>query len=267
MKIGCVGLGNMGGIVARIIATKVDDANLLLANRSPKKAQLIADELGGRVVDNQTVFEEADVIVLGVKPSQFSDLLNQYAFILESRPSLLFISMAAGLKLETLGRMSSQHHRWIRVMPNTPLAVGAGVLSYVCSNSVQIEDEALLLDLFSQDATVVKLKEEELDVATAVAGCGPAFVYQFIEAMSDGAVKNGLPRDLALQLASQTVLGAAKMVLETDQHPAALKDNVCSPGGSTIVGIASLEEAAFRGITMSALEASYLRTKELGNKL
>ena len=266
MKIGCIGLGQMGATLARIIAKSQPSQDLLLANRSPQKAIDLAQEIGGRAVDNEGVFREADVIVLGVKPHQFADLLTQFAFILEERPSLLLVSMAAGLDLASLGRLTAAKHRWLRIMPNTPLAVGQGVVTYAGDAKVTQSDESLLKDCLSQAAQVVKLEEGQLDAATALAGCGAAFVYQFIVALCDGGVKNGLPRDLALRLASQTVMGAAKMVLETDQHPAVLKDQVCSPGGSTIAGVASLESSAFRGATIAALDAAYRRTQALGKK-
>ena len=264
MKIGCIGLGNMGETLARIVAQQVDTSDLLLANRNPEKAQKLAQEIGGQAVDNATIFQDAEVILLGVKPHQFADLLTQFSSILEQRSSVLLISMAAGLDLASLGHLTAEKHRWLRIMPNTPLAVGQGVVTYAGDAKVMESDESWLKDCLSQAAQVVKLEEGQLDAATAVAGCGPAFVYQFIEALSDGGVKNGLPRDLALRLASQTVMGAAKMVLETSQHPAVLKDQVCSPGGSTIAGVTSLESSAFRGATIAALDAAYSRTQALG---
>ena len=265
MKIGFIGLGNMGGSLARLVAQ--DErfrSELLLANRSRDKAEKIAAEVGGQPVSNAEVFAQAEVIFLGVKPAQFEGLLADYQEVLEKRESLLLVSMAAGLTLEILQKLIPSHHRWIRTMPNTPIAVGEGVISYALSQQAHQEDEALFRELLSSAGILVKLDEKQLDAATALAGCGPAFVYLFIEALADAGVRAGLSRDISLQLANQTLLGAAKLSQISGQHPAQLKDQVCSPAGSTIVGVASLEENAFRGTVMDAVQAAYKRTQELG---
>ncbi len=265
MKIGFIGLGNMGGNLARLVAQDERYRNdLLLANRSRYKAEKIAAEVGGQPVSNEEVFAQAEVIFLGIKPAQFADLLAEYLEILEKRDSLLLVSMAAGLPLEILEKLTSSHHRWIRIMPNTPVAVGEGVISYALSQQANQADEDMLRELLSSAGLLVKLEEKQLDAATALAGCGPAFVYLFIEALADAGVRAGLSRDIALQLANQTLLGAAKLSQISDQHPAQLKDQVCSPAGSTIAGVASLEGNAFRGTVMAAVQAAYKRTQELG---
>ncbi|EGF06791.1 pyrroline-5-carboxylate reductase [Streptococcus sanguinis SK1057] len=265
MKIGIIGLGNMGGSLARLVAQdKRFRSELLLANRSRFKAEKIAAEVGGQPVSNKEVFAQAEVIFLGIKPAQFADLLAEYQEVLEKRESLLLISIAAGLTLETLGKWAPSHHRWIRMMPNTPVAVGEGVISFALSQQANQADEDLLCELLSSAGLLVKLEEKQLDAATALAGCGPAFVYLFIEALADAGVRVGLSRDISLQLANQTLLGAVKLSQVSGQHPALLKDQVCSPAGSTIAGVASLEENAFRGTVMDAVQASYKRTQELG---
>ena len=265
MKIGFIGLGNMGGSLARLVAQ--DErfrSELLLANRSRDKAEKIAAEVGGQPVSNKEVFAQAEVIFLGIKPAQFADLLTEYQEVLEKRESLLLVSMAAGLPLETLENLIPSHHRWIRIMPNTPVVVGEGVISFALSQQANQADEDLLWELLSSAGLLVKLEEKQLDAATALAGCGPAFVYLFIEALADAGVRAGLSRDIALQLANQTLLGAAKLSQVSAQHPAQLKDQVCSPSGSTIAGVASLEENAFRGTVMAAVQVAYQRTQELG---
>ena len=267
MKIGFIGLGNMGGNLARLVAQ--DErfrSELLLANRSRDKAEKIAAEVGGQPVSNEEVFAQAEVIFLGIKPAQFEGLLAVYQEVLEERDSLLLVSMAAGLSLERLEKMIPSHHRWIRMMPNTPVAVGEGVISYALSQQAHQADEDLFRELLSLAGLLVKLDEKQLDAATALAGCGPAFVYLFIEALADSGVRAGLSRDISLQLANQTLLGAAKLSQISGQHPAQLKDQVCSPAGSTIAGVASLEENAFRGTVMDAVQAAYKRTQELGKK-
>ena len=265
MKIGFIGLGNMGGSLARLVAQ--DEryrSELLLANRSRDKAEKIAAEVGGQPVSNEEIFAQAEVIFLGIKPAQFADLLAEYHEVLEERDSLILVSMAAGLSLELLEKFTSSHHRWIRIMPNTPVVVGEGVISFALSQQANQSDEDLLWELLSSAGLLVKLEEKQLDAATALAGCGPAFVYLFIEALADAGVQAGLSRDISLQLANQTLLGAAKLSQISGQHPAQLKDQVCSPAGSTIAGVASLEENAFRGTVMSAVQAAYQRTQELG---
>ena len=221
--------------------------------------------------DTVTVYEEGSGAILGKgcvrfgKPVQFADLLTEYQEVLEKRESLLLVSMAAGLTLELLEKLTSSHHRWIRIMPNTPVAVGEGVITYSLSQQANQVEEDLFRELLSSAGLLVKLEEKQLDAATALADCGPAFVYLFIEALADAGVRAGLSRDISLELANQTLLGAAKLSQVSGQHPAQLKDQVCSLGGSTIAGVASLEENAFRGTVMDAVQAAYKRTQELGD--
>lgn len=264
MKIGFIGLGNMGASLAKAVAEQVESKDLLLANRSPEKVDRFIANYGGVHATNAAVFAEADVIFLGVKPAQFADLLAEFAPVLEKRASVLLISMAAGLTLDKLTSLVPSQHRFIRMMPNTPVAVGQGVISFAVSENTSPADEELLQDLLATAGRLVKLNEKLIDPATGLAGCGPAFVYLFIEALADAGVKTGLPRDIALQMAAQTVAGSAQMVLETGQHPGVLKDQVCSPGGSTIAGVASIESHAFRGTVIEAVDAAYKRTQELG---
>ena len=264
MKIGFIGLGNMGSSLAKALLDAKTTDQILLANRSQAKVEVFVANCGGKVSSNEEIFAEADVIFLGVKPAQFSDLLSQYQTILEKRESLLLISMAAGLTLEKLGNLVPSQHHLIRIMPNTPVAIGQGVISYALSANCQIEDKELFCRLLAKAGQLVEISEPLIDAATGLAGCGPAFVYLFIEALADAGVQTGLPRETALEMAAQTVVGAGQMVLETQQHPGVLKDQVCSPGGSTIAGVASLEEHSFRGTVMDAVYQSYKRTQELG---
>ena len=149
-------------------------------------------------------------------------------------------------------------------MPNTPVAIGQGVISYALSENCRAEDKEIFCQLLAKAGLLVELGDSLIDAATGLAGCGPAFVYLFIEALADAGVQTGLPREMALKMAAQTVVGAGQMVLESQQHPGILKDQVCSPGGSTIAGVASLEEHAFRGTVMDAVQQAYKRTQELG---
>ncbi|NMD83973.1 pyrroline-5-carboxylate reductase [Streptococcus sp. WB01_FAA12] len=264
MKIGFIGLGNMGASLAKAVLQAKTGEQILLANRSQAKVDAFISNFGGQASSNEEIFAEADVIFLGVKPAQFSDLLSQYQTILEKRESLLLISMAAGLTLGKLASLLPSQHRIIRIMPNTPVAIGQGVISYAMSANCCAEDSELFCQLLAKAGLLVELGDGLIDAATGLAGCGPAFVYLFIEALADAGVKTGLPREMALEMAAQTVVGAGQMVLESQKHPGVLKDQVCSPGGSTIAGVASLEEHAFRGTVMDAVHQAYKRTQELG---
>lgn len=264
--IGFIGLGNMGSKLAHIVIQENKlKYQIFLGNRSLEKAEKIVEEVGGKTATNQEIFEQAEVIFLGVKPHQFTELLEKYNFILEKRDSVLLISMAAGLTLQQLDELVPNQHRLIRIMPNTPVAVREGVVTYSLSHKCTTNDEELIQELLSSVGSLVRLDESQLDAATAVAGCGPAFVYLFLEALADAGVKNGLPRELALKLANQTLLGSAVLAKETNLHPAVLKDQVCSPSGSTIAGVASLEQDAFRSSVINAVDAAYKRTQELSN--
>ena len=264
MRIGFIGLGNMGASLAKAVVQAKTGAQILLANRSQAKVDAFIANFGGQASSNDEIFAETDVIFLGVKPAQFSDLLSQYQTILEKRESLLLISMAAGLTLEKLASLLPSQHRIIRIMPNTPVAIGQGVISYALSENCCAEDRELFCQLLAKAGLLVELGDGLIDAATGLAGCGPAVVDLFIESLADAGVQTGLPRERALKMAAQTVVGAGQMVLESQQHPGVLKDQVCSPGGSTIAGVASLEAHAFRGTVMDAVQQAYKRTQELG---
>ena len=248
MKYGFIGCGNMGGAVARAVCKGAGSGDVLLANRTPAKAQALADELGCACGTNEEVAGICDFIFLGVKPQMMADMLDELTPTLEaraeSRPFVL-VTMAAGLSMQQIRQMAGSGYPIIRMMPNTPVALGDGMIQY-CSDDV--EPESLI------------------DAASAVSGCGPAWAYQFIEALADGGVAAGLPRAKAQEYAAQMLLGSARMVLETGKHPGELKDAVCSPGGSTIQGVRLLEERAFRGAVTDAVLAAFEKTKDLGKK-
>ena len=259
MKYGFIGCGNMGGVLATAAAKAVGGANILLADTDPQKAGALAQKIGAAVADANQIAGECDYIILGVKPQGMEKLLQ--SITLQGSPVL--ISMAAGLKIETLSAMLGKKASWIRIMPNTPVAVGEGRILYT-TKDISAEQKETFLNLFAKAGKLYELPEHLIDAGTALSGCGPAFVYLFIEALADGAVTCGIPRETALELAAGTVLGAAKNAIESGKHPAELKDAVCSPGGSTIEGVAALERNAFRGAVMEAVEKSFERTKELG---
>lgn len=214
------------------------------------------------VEDNLAVVAAAEVLLLAVKPQVFQVLLN------EIRPRVradqLIISIAAGVTLSQLAQGLGVEARVVRVMPNTPCLVGASASGYALGVNADRRDAELVQKLFSSVGLAAELPEQLLDAVTGLSGSGPAYVAVMIEALADGGVKMGLPRAVALQLAAQTVLGTAKMVLETGQNPAQLKDAVASPGGTTIAGLHALEQAGLRAALMDAVEAATRRAAELG---
>ena len=267
MKVAFIGLGNMGASLAKAVAKEVDAQDLLLVNRSPQKVQEFISQYGGTASDLEQVFQEAEVIFLGVKPYQICPLLEEYQGILAQRSNLLLVSMAAGLELEKMADViQNDHLGLIRIMPNTPVAIGQGVISLARSQAVTDQQIAQVKQLLAGAGALNEIEEKLMDPATAVAGCGPAFVYQMIEAMADAGVSLGLSREQALQMAAQTFQGASQMVLETGEHPARLRDAVCSPGGSTIAGVNRLEQVGLRGDIIAGVEAAYKRTQEMGQE-
>ena len=262
--IGFLGCGNMGGAIARAVCKAADPQSVWLANRTPAKAEALAAELGCNTTSNDEVAGRCDLIFLAVKPQMMEELLAPLRFTLAERPGrFVLCSMAAGLSIGRIQEMAGGDYPVIRIMPNTPASVGAGMIQY-CSANVTAEEEQEFLKLMAPAGRLDAVAEGMIDAASCVSGCGPAWVYQFIEALADGGVACGLPRAKAQEYAAQMVLGSAKLVLESGKHPGALKDAVCSPGGSTIQGVRVLEEHGLRGAVMDAVLAAYDKTKEMG---
>jgi len=231
-----------------------------------KRSQTVAlaAETGGNVSGNAEIAESCDFIFLGVKPQMMGDMLAGIKDILASRKEkFILVTMAAGLEIKTIREMAGGDYPVIRIMPNTPVAVGEGMTLYACSENVDGENEKVFLDAFKFSGKLDKLPEELIDAGCAVSGCGPAFVYQFIEALADGGVRYGVPRTMAYELAAQTLIGASRMVLETGEHPGKLKDAVCSPGGTTIEGVYALEKGGMRAAVMDALGSTIEKTMKL----
>lgn len=259
MKYAFIGCGNMGGALAKALSQTTTD---ILLSDQPEKAAALANTLGCAHGTN-TDATACQRVFLGVKPQMMADVLKPLQSDLAQHKPLL-ISMAAGLAIEKIEAMVGTRLPIIRIMPNTPVSVGKGVILYCCNDLV---DDATLSDFLNdmQHAGILDpLDEKLIDAACAVSGCGPAFVYMFIEAIADGAVACGLPRDKALKYAAATLSGAAEMSLVTQLPPQTLKDAVCSPGGSTIAGVRALEERGFRGTVIDAIIAAYKRNVELG---
>lgn len=260
MKYGFLGCGNMGGAIARALS-KVT-TNVLVTDRSGK-AKKLAAELGIAYGTAQEVASGCDRIFLAVKPHMMAGVLEPLQPVLQERKPLL-ITMAAGLTLERIEALAGGNIPVIRIMPNTPVAVGKGMIQY-CRNAL-VTDEMLssFLDDLRYSGQLDELEERLIDAASALSGCGPAYMYLFIEALADGAVACGIPRAKAMEYAAATMSGAAEMVLSTGMHPGALKDAVCSPGGSTIAGVRALEQHAFRAAAMDCVIAACEKNKQLG---
>ena len=261
--IGFLGCGNMGGAIARAVCKAVDPKKVFLANRTAAKAQALAKELGCKTATNAEVAGDCDLIFLAVKPQMMEALLEPLRFTLDERPSrFVLCSMAAGLSIARIQEMAGEDFPVIRIMPNTPSAIGEGVIFYTC-DGVTAEEEAAFLENMAGAGRLLPLDDHLMDAGSAVAGCGPAFVDLFIEAMADGGVACGLTRPMAMECAAQTLIGAARLMLETGRHPGALKDAVCSPGGATIQGVRALEAGGFRSAVMEAVIAAYEKSAEM----
>lgn len=259
MKYGFIGCGNMGGAIAQALCPQTKD--ILVSDRSGR-ASVLAQGLG---ITYGTVSDAAacDRVFLAVKPQMMAGVLAPLQPIFARKKPLL-ITMAAGLTMEAIEKMAGTSLPIIRIMPNTPVAVGRGTVLYCCNCQVCPE----LLESFLADMAgcgqLEAVEERLFDAAGTVSGCGPAYCYMFLEAMADGAVACGVPRAQALQFAAATMAGAAEMVLKTGQHPEALKDAVCSPGGSTIAGVRKLEEKGLRSAVCECIVAACQRNAALG---
>jgi pyrroline-5-carboxylate reductase len=265
LTIGFLGAGKMATALARglVHADLVNPDQIIASDPIDTARSAFGKEVGARATaSNLEAAKFANVLVLAVKPDQVAGVLKDIrAQITEKH---LICSIAAGVTLARLEGGLGDGARVIRVMPNTPALVGASATAYALGKNARAEDGRLAQKLFSAVGIAFQLKESLLDAVTGLSGSGPAYVYLVIEALSDGGVAAGLPRDVATKLAAQTVFGSAKMILETGEHTGALKDMVTSPGGTTIEGIHELEKAGVRGALMNAVRAAAEKSKRLG---
>jgi pyrroline-5-carboxylate reductase len=264
LHIGFLGAGRMATALARgwLRAGLLSPDGCKASDPLPSARQAFTEETGCLAVsDNRAVVDSSELLVLAVKPQSMTALLEEIRPVLKRH---LVVSIAAGISLRQLADGLGEGCRLVRVMPNTPCLVGASASGYSPGANATEEDIALVGRLLNAVGVAFALPEHLLDAVTGLSGSGPAFVYLMIEALSDGGVRVGLPRDVATALAAQTVLGSAKMVLQTQTHPGVLKDMVASPGGTTIAGLHALERAGVRGALMNAVEAATQRAAELG---
>ncbi len=264
LKFGFIGVGNMGGALARAVRRNVPGDHLTLANRTRERAETLAEELGCAAGASIGVAEWADFLFLGVKPQVMRDLLSEIGPVLAKRRNrFVLVTMAAGMTIARIQELAGGEYPVIRIMPNTPAAFGEGMTLYTRGTGVTEEEERQLLAAMAGAGQFSPLPERLMDAGAAVSGCGPAFVDLFIESLADGGVACGLSRSQAMELAIQTVLGSARLVQRSGQHPGALKDAVCSPGGATIQGVRPLEAAGFRSAVMEAVIASWEKNADL----
>lgn len=263
-RLACIGVGAMGeALIAGFLrAGLLSAADVFVADADEGRARLVADKHGVTAGANADVSAQADIVIIAVKPQFVPPVLQQIAAKLHS--DALVISIAAGVPLSVLEQHLPAGTAAVRAMPNTPALVGHGATALAAGLHVNREQLDAASRLFAAVGTASVVAETMLDAVTGLSGSGPAYVYLFIEALADGGVQAGLPRDVALQLAAQTVLGAAHMVQQTGMHPGALKDMVTSPAGTTIAGVATLEDHGLRAACLRAVEAAANRSRQLG---
>ncbi len=262
--VGFIGAGVMAEAIARgLIRAGMSAEAMGAADPDERRRDLFHRELGIRTTaDNESVVRSADVLVLAVKPRVVLQVVDDLVDVVTGRH--LVISIAVGVKASAIEERLRANVPVIRVMPNTPCLVGEGAVAIARGKHAGAEHVEMAMQTFGAVGRVVEVTEDRMDAVTGLSGSGPAYVCMFIEALADGGVQMGLPRQTALMLAAQTVLGAAKMVVETGSHPAELRDRVATPGGTTIAGIARLERAGFRSAAIEAVASATVRSREIG---
>ncbi len=267
-KAAFIGAGNMGGALIQAACQALGPDQVVITDHAYAKAQELAGKLGCTAVQtNQEALKQAEYVFLCVKPQVMEGVVKELAPALAEQPDTVLVTIAAGIQIATLRGWLGELNfspAILRIMPNTPASIGQGMLALTGEPDAREEHYQAVEAILAKAGRVERLTEGQIDAFSAIAGCGPAFVYPFIEALADGGVKVGLPRQQAVVYAAQMVLGSAAMVLESGKHPGQLKDEVCSPGGSTIAGVAALEARAFRSAAIEAVEAAYHKTVDLG---
>ena len=264
MKTGFIGTGVMGGALARAVRKSVGGDELLLSNVPSSVSEALASELGCIAADNGTVAAECKYIFLAVKPYLIRAVAEEILPVLRERSDrYIIVSVAAGVRTEDLKAVTGNICPVIRIMPNTPVQCGAGIV-LASFDGVTDEEEKEFFSLIAAAGVCDKVSEKMIETAGTLTGCGPAFAYVITQALADGAVAIGVDRAHAVKYAELTLLGAAKLAYQTGKHPEQLKDEVCSPGGSTIEGVLRMEQAAVRAALEEAVKASYKKNLELG---
>ncbi len=263
-EFGFIGVGHMGATLANAVIGAVGSGKCAVCDADDGRAKLYAAAKGCDVLSAREIAERCRTILLGVKPQNMAELAADIGPVLKERDGYALVTMAAGITIATLRAMLGFAAPVLRIMPNTPAAVGAGCMLYTAGDGLRAEDRDAILAALRPTGELVETPEALMDAGCAISGCGPAFVYKFILALAGAGENVGLEGDTALKLARQTVLGAAKLAVESGEDPQILCDQVCSPGGSTIEGVRSLEAGAFETEVKRAVQASFDRTVALG---
>ena len=264
-SIGFIGCGNMGGALLRALAgTEAGQArSLFVSGKGRERAEALANRTGAAVSDNRTIAARCSMIFLGVKPQVMPAVLAELRDTFAARADrFVLVSMAAGLTTDAIRSLAGGAYPIIRIMPNLPVSIGAGT-TLVCAADVDEKELAAFAALMAGSGALCPVPEAQMDAAGAISGCGPAFAALFVEALADGGVACGLPRETAQLLAAQTVAGSAELLARGAMSPAELKDRVCSPGGTTIEGVLALEDGGFRSLPAAAVRRAYDKTKRL----
>lgn len=264
-KIGFIGSGNMArAMIAGLFKSNITFSdNIMASNRTIDKLDKLKEQYNiSTTLNNKEVAEFADILVLSVKPNKYESVIAEISQYVKNE--VIIVSIAAGISIDTICRWFKRELKIVRTILNTPALVGEAMTGLCYNKMVNEEDIRYIKEIFSSFGTCEVIDEELMDVVTAVSGSSPALVYMFIEALADGAVLKGLPRDKAYKMASQAVLGSAKMVMETGCHPGKLKDEVCSAGGTTIEAVFSLEKRGFRGHVIESIERCVEKAEKLG---
>ncbi len=265
-KFGFIGVGHMGATLADAVIKAEGAENCAVCDADDGRAKLYAAAKGCDVLSAHKIAGECRYIILGVKPQNIAELMADIGPVLKGRTDFALVTMAAGVTMESLCALMGFAAPVLRIMPNTPAAVGAGCILYAGNGELKHGDRDAILSALRLTGELVETPESLIDAGCAISGCGPAFVYKFILAFARAGESVGLKGETALKLAEQTVFGAAKLAIETREDPQKLCDQVCSPGGSTIEGVKSLNEGPFDEEIMKAVRASFDRTVELGKR-
>ena len=260
---GFIGTGNMGSALSTGVVKKVDAASVAVCDHSAEKAQALADNIGVKVTTGEDIAENSNFVVLAVKPQMLEKAMAPLQDALKSNGSVVLVTMAAGTRISTVAGYSGGDYPIIRIMPNTPAAVGAGTILVTRNELVSDEVFQKFMDDFSAAGVIVPIEEGKLEAAAVISGCGPAFVYMFIDAMAKAGEKLGIDYETGAKLAESTTRGTALLSELSDESLETLRIRVCSPGGTPIEGVNSLFDSDLDGVVRKALQASYDRTLEL----
>ena len=263
MTVGFIGTGNMGGALAKAAAKAVPASHIYLHDSFAEKADALARELGCQA-GTMTDAAKCSYVFLGVKPQMMESMFSQLAPVLAQQSNVVLVSMAAGVSIARIQQLAGNDYPVIRIMPNMPVSVGEGMILYDVSSNVTDGQLDGFLKCMAHAGKLDRLPENLIDAGTSVSGCGPAFAFLFVEALTQGGMECGLSEEQARLYAKQTLLGAAQLSLQSSSHPSELRQAVCSPGGSTIEGIYALQNGKFPETVIEAVKASYRRNQELG---